>query len=116
MWLLNTSMAVHVRNGATDMRRSFNGLALLVQEHFEVEQLAAHLFVFFNRKADTVKLLYWDRNGYCLWSKRLERGVFRLPRVLDTHYSLTLQELNLLLEGIDLHVKRRGAIPLAKAN
>jgi transposase len=106
MWALNPGMQVFVKNGPTDMRRSFNGLALMVAEQFAQSSLDNHLFVFFNRKSDTVKLLYWDRNGYCLWSKRLERGVFCLPAIAEQTYSLSLHELNLLLEGIELTVKR----------
>lgn len=99
-----------------DMRRSFNGLSLFVQEHFKVASPDRHLFVFFNRKVDTVKMLYWDRNGYCLWAKRLERGVFRLPSLQEESYALSLSELNLLLEGIDLTVKRHKNVPFAAAN
>ncbi len=116
MWSLSPGMHVYVKNGPTDMRRSFNGLALMVQEHFLVKPLDNHLFVFFNRKSDTVKLLYYDRNGYCLWSKRLEQGVFRLPRIADSTYQLSLSELNLLLEGIDLTVRRHHRVPVAATN
>jgi transposase len=116
MWSINSNLQVYVRNGATDMRRSFHSLALLVQEQFQLASLDSHLFVFFNRKADTVKCLYWDRNGYCLWSKRLEQGLFRIPAIAADGYSLSLQELNLLLEGIDLTVKRHRSIPMASVN
>ncbi len=64
------------------------------------------LFVFFNRRADTVKCLYWDHTGYCLWSKWLEQGVFRLPAIRAASYTLSMHELNLLLEGIDLKVNK----------
>ncbi len=116
MWSINPQLQVYVRNGSTDMRRSFHGLAALVQEQFKLTSLENDLFVFFNRKADMIKALYWDRNGYCLWSKRLEQGLFRLPAVAATHYRLSMQELNLLLEGIDLTVKRHREVSLAKAN
>ena len=116
MWSINPNLQVYVRNGATDMRRSFHSLALLVQEQFQLAALDNHLFVFFNRKADTVKCLYWDRNGYCLWSKRLEQGLFRLPAIAADSYTLTMHELNLLLEGIDFTVKRHRSIPIASVN
>lgn len=116
MWSINPNLQVYVRNGATDMRRSFHSLALLVQEQFKLVSLDNHLFVFFNRKADTVKCLYWDRNGYCLWSKRLEQGLFRLPAIAANHYSLSMHELNLLLEGIDFTVKRHRSLPIASVN
>jgi transposase len=98
------------------MRRSFDGLALLVQEQFQLTCLENYLFVFFNRKADMIKALYWDRNGYCLWSKRLEQGLFRLPAIAAEHYRLSMAELNLLLEGIDFTVKRHRVVSLAKVN
>ena len=116
MWSITASLQVYVRNSPTDMRRSFNGLALLVQEQFELTAWDNHLFVFFNRKADTVRCLYWDRNGFCLWSKRLEQGVFRLPAHQAPTYMLSPQELSLLLEGIDLTVKRHHSMPMACVN
>lgn len=116
MWSINSHLQVYVRSGPTDMRRSFHSLALLVQEQFKLTSLANHLFVFFNRRADTVKCLYWDRTGYCLWSKRLEQGVFCLPAIRAESYTLSMHELNLLLEGIDLTVKRHRTVPLSAVN
>jgi transposase len=57
--------------GVTDMRKSINGLSILVAEQLELDPLSGHLFAFCNRKRDIVKILYWDRNGFCLWQKRL---------------------------------------------
>jgi len=70
---------VYVALGNTDMRKSINGLSILVQEHLEMNPLSGHLFVFCNRSRNMVKVLYWDRNGFCLWHKRLEKHYFTWP-------------------------------------
>lgn len=98
---------VFISSVPTDMRRSFDGLAALVQEGLKKDLFKGELFVFFNRRVDRVKILYWDRNGYCLWSKRLEKGIFRLPKVPGKAFSMGTKELGLLLEGIDLTERQR---------
>ena len=65
--------------GATDMRKSIDGLSILVSQQLTLDLFAGHLFGFCNRSRTIIKLLYWDRNGFCLWQKRLERHVFRWP-------------------------------------
>ena len=92
-----------------DMRKSFNGLAALVKVAMGKDVFHGELFVFFNRKADTVRILWWDRNGFCIWTKRLEKGKFRRPQIAGKAATLRLHELTLLLEGIDLTDKRRLA-------
>ncbi len=94
-----------------DMRRSFDGLAGMVRGVMADDPLSGHVFVFFNRRGDHVRLLYWDRNGYCLVAKRLERGRFCLPWSQGSHdrdvMALESAELALILEGIDLAGSRR---------
>ncbi len=92
-----------------DMRCGFDRLAALAQTVSGQDPLAGHLFVFRGRSGDRLKILYWDRDGYCLWYKRLEEGVFKLPRVTADTHSLQLRpsELAMLLEGIDLSSVRR---------
>jgi len=98
---------VFIATAPTDMRKSFDGLAILVQQELKKKVFSGDLFVFFSRKVDRVKILYWDRNGYCVWAKRLEKGCFRLPRVQGKVIPMRTHELALLLEGIDLTDKRR---------
>jgi transposase len=104
--LIGTGMAVYVAAGAIDMRKSIDGLAALVQESMPISPLSGALFVFFNRGRDKVKLLWWDRHGFWLAYKRLERGRFPLPAARQ----LTLTDLTLVLEGIDLSVRRLKSV------
>jgi transposase len=106
-----------------DMRRSFDGLAALVQQHLGCDPLGGDLFVFRSKRGDRVKLLYWNDDGYALWYKRLEEGTFPWPTADGTRtpvgaYGLTLRpaELAMLLDGIELsnvHRRRRYRRPLS---
>lgn len=96
----------------TDMRKSFDGLVALAVDVVRQEPLSGHLFVFRNRREDRIKVLYWDRTGFCLFYKRLEQGTFRFPgRVTTTTDDastvsageIDAAELALILEGIDLN-------------
>jgi transposase len=89
------------------MRRSFDGLAALTRDVLKQEVWSGHLFVFFNRRRDRTKILYWDRTGLVVWAKRLERGVFTLPTARDPGLVLSAAELALILEGIDLNGAQR---------
>ena len=94
----------------TDMRKGFHGLSGLVAEHFSVDLLSGHLFLFFNRARDRIKVLYWDRDGLAMWYKRLEAGSYQLPQSSSTNNTIEIDhtQLSLLLSGIDLaSVKRR---------
>jgi transposase len=111
---LSTGVRIFVWSGATDMRKSFNGLSGLVGEHFDVELLSGHLFMFFNRRRDCVKALHWDRDGLVIWYKRLESGTFQLPGVQDSSMEIDHTDLSLLLSGIDLaSAKRRKRYKVA---
>ena len=94
----------------TDMRKGFDTLAVLVREGLGYDPLSGHLFLFIGRRRDRLKILYWDRDGYALWYKRLETGTFRMPVAKPDAASVELKasELAMLLEGIDLRsIKRR---------
>lgn len=104
------SIRVFVHTGPTDMRRSFDRLAAMTREVLHEDPLSGHLFVFFNRPRDRVKILFWDRSGFCLWYKRLEEGIFKLPAPAGKAQGveMTSTELTLILEGIDLSKAERG--------
>jgi transposase len=95
---------VYLCRDIVDMRKSINGLSLLVEETLELDPFAPCLFVFCNRKRDKIKLLYWERSGFVLWYKRLEKQRFPWPRREGeaATVSLTGEELNWLLDGIDI--------------
>jgi transposase len=93
-----------------DMRKGFDGLAAVVREVLGGEPMSGDLFAFRGRRGHVVRILFWDRSGYCLLSKRLERGVFSLPSDVPPGVSrieVEAAELALLLEGIDLRGARR---------
>lgn len=96
---------------ATDMRCGFDRLAERVRAVVEQDPLSGQLFVFRSRRGDRLKILVWDRDGYILWYKRLETGVFKLPRVLSGARSVELRasELAMILDGIDVTKLKRVA-------
>ncbi len=99
-----------------DMRRSFDGLAALVREHLGADPLSGHLFVFRNKRGDRVKLLYWDEDGYAIWYKRLEEGMFAFPDATNPRdltagehgLQIRAADLAMLLDGVDLGSVKRG--------
>lgn len=104
------AVKIFVARGATDLRKSFDTLAAVVCEVIDEDPQSGHLFVFINRRRNRVKILWWDRSGYCLLAKRLEHGQFRFyDRAGDGHghYEIEISDLTLLLEGIDLRRSRR---------
>ena len=92
-----------------DMRCSFDRLAELAASVTGDDPLSGHLFLFRARGGDRIKILYWDRDGYALWYKRLEEGTFKLPKVEPTQRSVQLRasELAMMLDGIDLRSVKR---------
>ncbi len=103
MMSISPTMRVYVALAPTDMRKSFGGLACAARQVLMQDPLSGHLFVFFNRRRSMMKAVYWDRSGYCLLGKRLEKGTFVLPKSDETGVvRLEAAELALILEGIDL--------------
>jgi len=107
---LPASVRIYVAAEAMDLRRGFDGLAAAVRSVIREDPLSGHLFVFTNRRRNRVKVLLWDRTGYLLLYKRLERGTFHLamePVAGQRHVELDAGELGLMLEGVDLRGARR---------
>lgn len=102
MFFPSHSVRAYIATGVTDMRKSINGLSMLVADQLELDPLSGHLFAFCNRRRDIVKILYWDRNGFCLWHKRLEKDRFRWPKTADEVLALHGHELAWLLDGLSL--------------
>jgi transposase len=98
---------IWVSCGATDMRRGFDGLAMMVQEVLKRNPYCGHLFVFRGKRADRIKVLWWDGTGLCLYAKRLERGRFVWPLTQQGAVVLTPAQLSMLCEGIDWRVPVR---------
>lgn len=87
--------------GTTDMRKSINGLSVLVERAMGHNPFKGDLFVFCNRRRNMIKILYWDKNGFALWHKRLEKHRFHWPATADAVISLSVKELEWLLAGLD---------------
>ena len=106
---LPASVRVYLCLTACDMRKSFDGLHQLVRDHLALDAFAGHLFVFANRRRDRVKILYWDRDGFAVWAKRLEQGTYAMPfeEGEQPRQEIPAQELGALLSGIDLSQAKR---------
>ena len=87
--------------GSTDMRKAINGLSILVEQHLERDPFSGDLFVFCNRRRNMIKVLYWDKNGFCLWHKRLEKHKFQWPESAEEVVMIGPRELEWLLDGLD---------------
>ena len=107
--MLPPTVRVFVALQPADLRRGFDGLAALAEEVLRCDPLSGHLFVFWNRRRDRVKILFWDVDGFCIWYKRLEVGVFQLPEAVEGAHGVEMScsQLNRLLGGLDLKNGRR---------
>ena len=102
MWFTTEGRRIFLWRGATDMRKSFNGLSAIVVNQMGGKLLSGDIFVFINRRRDRMKLLCWDRTGFVIWYKRLEEGTFELAGEGDGKVELNPAQLVLILEGIAL--------------
>ena len=109
MLSLSAALRIFLAVEPADMRKGFDGLSQLVRDRIAQDPLSGHLFVFRNRRRDRIKILYWDRDGFALWYKRLEKGTFRFPEAKDGRVEVTPAEMAAVLEGIDLSHARRQA-------
>ena len=110
MLTLPPSVKIYVAARPVDARKSFDGLAAMVESEFGLQPLSGPVFVFINRRGHIPQLLFWERNGCCIVKKRLEAGSFHMARAMDgtaTHVEIDSAELTLMLEGIDLAGAKR---------
>lgn len=109
MLSIPANVSVYLCARPTDMRKGFDGLHTLVVEVFERDPLDGHLFLFVNRRADRLKMLWWDRDGMALFYKRLEAGSYQLPAVCDDSEGIEIDatDLAMLLNGIDVRSAKR---------
>ena len=96
------SLRIFLSREVVDLRKAHDGLCAIVRQRFGQDPMSGDVFVFFNRRADRVKVLIWDRNGFVLWYKRLERGRFTVPSTgTGVKVEMTRAELSMILEGIE---------------
>ena len=110
MFTLSAAVRIYVASAPCDLRRGFDGLSALTRSVIGTDPMSGHVFVFLNRRRDRIKLLAWDRTGFLVVYKRLERGTFSIPvapRVGQQHVDVDAGELMLMLEGLDLRQARR---------
>ena len=111
MLTLTLTAQVYLGLTPTDMRKSFDSLAALVRDELKSDPFSGSLFVFFSRRKDRIKLLYWDTDGFMIWMKRLEQGTYQFPLAQvnsdASSLSISSRELNLILSGIDLDSAKR---------
>ena len=101
------TVRVFVCQEPVDMRKSFNGLMGCVEHLLHADPLSGHLYAFFNRSCSMVKILVWDRTGFCIYAKRLEQGRFSYRSACVGNHEIDFARLLLILEGIDLAGSRR---------
>ena len=105
--MLPSHTQVYIAVGITDMRKSINGLSLIVADHFEMNVFSGHLFAFCNRRRDTVKILFWDKNGFCIWHKRLEKERFHWPQAEGEVLDIDSNQMTWLLAGLDINTAHK---------
>ena len=101
MLVFKPEAEIYIRTGRTDMRKQINGLAALVQNDMKRSPFAGAYYLFCGRGRRTLKLLYWDRSGFALWQKKLEKHRFPWPEEESTAHRLTAEQIGWLLAGID---------------
>lgn len=110
MLSLPPSVRVFIATQPVDGRKGVDSLAAIVRSQFELDPLSGHLYVFFSKRANRVKVIYWDRDGFAMWTKRLELGRYRVPFDVSGAFraeSIEAAELALVLEGIELSGAKR---------
>ena len=107
MFFPESQVRIWLYTQPTDMRKSYNGLSALVKNQLKDDPLSGELFVFVNRRQNQMKILYFDRSGYCIWSNRLEQGQFIVRNASGGKKELNWTQLKLLLDGIEIKKSRQ---------
>ncbi len=102
MNLLPSHTQVYLAVGPTDMRKSFNGLCLLVTDNYDLDPFSGDLFAFCNRRRDVIKILFWNNNGFSIWHKRLERDRFHWPNSELDVIGIDSKQMSWLLAGLEI--------------
>ena len=92
---------IFLRPGPTDMRKAINGLSMIVQEDMNLDPFTGNYYAFCNRTRRIIKILYWDKNGFCLWHKRMEEDKLPWPKNTSETLELTIEQINWLLHGLN---------------
>ncbi len=101
---INSALKVYVYLSPVDMRKAINGLSALASSHYQATLQSGEIYLFFGKTRNKVKILYWDKNGFVLHYKRLERKCFLFPKDLsDAHIEISQEQLGWLLAGLDFH-------------
>ncbi|MCA9181686.1 MAG: IS66 family insertion sequence element accessory protein TnpB [Planctomycetales bacterium] len=108
MLSLPPSVKIWLATEPVDMRKGFDGLTSIARDEWKRDPYSGHLFAFVGRRRDRIKILFWDRGGFVLYYKRLEKGRFQIPAVRDGQHTVNLEgtQLSMLLSGFDLNVER----------
>jgi transposase len=100
--LLPPHLKIHLASGAVDMRKSYQTLSVLVKNVLHQNPFCGHLFVFYNKRKDLIKILYWHTNGFCLWQKKLEKERFILPSsFVGVSAEMSFCHLSAFIQGLD---------------
>ena len=97
-----SDIPVYMHRTPVDFRKSINGLLMIVESDMTLSPFSESLFVFGNASRDKIKILYWDKTGFCLWYKRLEKEKFKWPRTGDAILNLSEEQFSWLLRGLDI--------------
>jgi transposase len=102
-----TKINIMIKPGITDFRKQINGLAEIVQLEIKMNIFSNYMFIFCSKNRKRLKILYWDKNGFCLWLKRLEKEKFPWPKNETEAMLITFEELRMLLNGINFFVAHK---------
>lgn len=111
---ISSTTRIFLSTQPTDMRRSFDGLCALTVDVIQENPKSGHLFIFRSKRGEAVKILWWDRSGFAIWYKKLQKGTYRFPPAPEGRLEIEARDLMMILEGLEFKdVKRRKEFRLA---